>query len=410
MLLKSFPLACMMLGLGRNNMEEHSYWLGFSVFPGIGPGRFAKLLASFGSAKDAWEATEEELKKVIGSALASGLAVFRKEFSLSDYEEKLTKAKVSYVILNDPHYPLLLKQIKNPPFVLFVKGNLEILNSQNVIPDLGREDPGNSLDSRLRGNDSSSFAAFIGIVGTRKITDYGKHVTELLTRELVDAGCVIVSGLALGVDAVAHQTTIDADGKTIAVLGCGIDCCYPRENEQLYSQILKNSGVIVSEYGLGQPPSIGSFPSRNRIIAGLSLGVLVTEGAEHSGALITAKDAIANGRKVFAVPGPVTSSLSQGPYQLLKNGATLVRSGKEILEELGVKGAKRDRRDKEDRGLRGDNEQEQSIIDLLQTENLHFDELVRRTEIDSSALGGLLSLMEMKGMIKSLDAGMFALL
>ena len=162
----------------------------------------------------------------------------------------------------------------------------------------------------------------------------------------------------------------------------------------------------MSEYGLGMSPTVGSFPSRNRIIAGLSLGVLVTEGAADSGALITAKDAIENERKVFAVPGPVTSSLSKGPYDLIKKGAVVVSSGKEILEELGLYNSKKT---KAVNKIVGDTKEEQKVLDLLSEQDLHFDELVRKTQIDSSQLGTILSMMEMKGMIQTLSAGFFGL-
>jgi DNA processing protein len=371
-------------------MNEKLYWLGFSVFPGVGPGRFAKLLAAFGSAENAWNATEKELIEIIKPALTAEFLDFRKKFSIEEYEEKMLKAKVGYLTLNDSDYPQLLKEIKNPPFVLLVKGNKKILKP------FGLAQGGQVQDD-----------IYIGIVGTRKITDYGRQVTEFLTRELVDTGCVIVSGLAMGVDAVAHKTTIDSNGKTIAVLGCGVDCCYPRENQKLYEGILDGGGAIVSEYPIGQLPTIGSFPSRNRIIAGLSHGVVVTEGAADSGALITAKDALDAGRKVFAVPGPVTSSLSKGPYALIKQGAVVVSSAKEILEELGLKG--NNPPTLKLRRAKGDSEEEQEILDLLKEQDLHFDELVKRTKIDSSELGTMLSMMEMKGMIKSLSAGFFSL-
>ncbi len=376
--------------------QDKLYWLGFAQFSGVGPGRFSKLLSKFSTAKKAWDADEKELAEVIGKAFAAKFIDFRKEFDPAEYEQKLRHKKCSYVTLEDPNYPQLLKKIKNPPFVLFLKAHLPSLRS------------GVSGQGKFKFNASENQLT-IGIVGTRKITDYGRQVTELLTRELVDAGCVIVSGLGLGVDAVAHQATLDSHGKTIAVLGCGVDCCSPSENTALYDRIVENGGVIVSEYGLGMSPTKGSFPSRNRIIAGLSQGIVVTEGAADSGALITAKDALENNRKVFAVPGPVTSSLSQGPYQLIKQGAVVVSSAKEILEELQIKGRQGTRRDKGDKSIKGESKEEQLILDLLIEQDLHFDELVKRTKIDSSKLGTILSLMEMKGMIKSLSAGIFSL-
>jgi DNA processing protein len=229
----------------------------------------------------------------------------------------------------------------------------------------------------------------------------------MFTTELVSAGCVIVSGLALGVDSIAHAATVAAGGKTIAVLGCGVDCCNPRENQAIYTSILESGGVMVSEYGLGMQPTKGSFPSRNRIIAGLSRGVIVTEGAAGSGSLITANDAFANERKVFAVPGPITSSLSLGPYELLKKGGTLATSAKDVIEGLGIKG--RNPPSLKLRRVKADTKEEQVIIDLLQNENLHIDEIGRQSGIGASQLGSLLSLLEMKGIIKTLDAGLFSM-
>lgn len=354
---------------------ERSYWLGFSLFPGIGPGRFLKLLSYFGSAKNAWQANLFELQaSKIGNTLAESFINFRGTCDLQSYEAALQKKKIRYLLLSEPAYPQLLKQIKNPPFVLFIKG------------DLAANLP-------------------VAIVGTRKVTHYGREITERITTDLVTAGCVIVSGLATGVDAIAHHKTLVVGGKTIAVLGCGIDCCSPRENTILYNSILEQGGCIVSEYGLGVSPTKGSFPSRNRIIAGLSLGILVTEGAEDSGALITAHDAWKNERKVFAIPGPITSTLSQGTYKLLKKGATLVSSAKEILDELGVKKISF----RQSKQVVGATTEEQCIIDLLKEESLHVDELLKRLRVSSSSLSILLSVMEMKGLIKNLGGGFFQL-
>ncbi|HVF69872.1 MAG TPA: DNA-processing protein DprA, partial [Xanthomonadales bacterium] len=292
-------------------MQERSYWLGFSSFSGIGPGKFAKLLIEFRTAEKAWKADFPSLEKVLGKALAPQFVEFRDKFLISDYEKKLKKQKVSFFTLIDKDYPKLLSQIKKPPFVLYVKGGLDFENLEN--------------------------RRTIAIVGTRRITEYGKQVTHNLTLDLVNSGFIIVSGLAFGVDALAHKTTVENKGLTIAVLGCGVDCCYPRENLTVYNSILASGGAIVSEYPLGEPPSKGSFPSRNRIISGLSQGVVVTEGAADSGALYTAADAFENGRPVFAVPGPITSSLSKGPHGLIAKGARLISGADEILAVLRIK-------------------------------------------------------------------------
>ncbi|MBI2033257.1 MAG: DNA-protecting protein DprA, partial [Candidatus Levybacteria bacterium] len=213
-----------------------------------------QLLETFGTAKNAWEASPVDLKEVLKDTLSSQFETFRKNFSIESYEKQLQAKNVSFLILSDSEYPKLLAVIPNPPFVLYIKGNKSILAD-----------------------------TMIGIVGTRKVTSYGREVTEMFAGELTQTGFTIVSGLAMGVDAIAHKATLENDGKTVAVLGCGVDCCFPVENQRLYDAILEKDGVIVSEYPIGTTPNKGTFPSRNRIIAGLSQGVLVTEGAEDSG-------------------------------------------------------------------------------------------------------------------------------
>jgi DNA processing protein len=361
-------------------MEERVYWLGFSSFHGIGPTKFNMLLEMFWTAENAWNATETELlHSGIGDKTAQKFLDFRKQFHLESYAEQLAKAHVSYLIQDEKAYPQLLKQIINSPYVLYTKGNASLLHQDK--------------DERL-----------LAIVGTRKVTDYGRHITETLANDLSIAGCVIVSGLAMGVDAIAHAATLRAKGKTIAILGCGVDCCTPKENENLYEQIIAGGGLIVSEAPLSQQSFKGSFPSRNRIIAGLSLGVLVTEGAEDSGSLITAKEALKSNRLVFAVPGPITSSVSRGPIALIQDGAKMVTEAKDILDAIGLQNIQVKLRKEK---IQTDNKEEQTILDILENEQMQFDELVKRTGIASSQLGTILSLMEMKGWILGTDNGAF---
>ncbi len=289
--------------------EETTCWVGFSVFPGIGPVRFKLLRTYFGSAKAAWNASPATLKKIkLGERLTDNFVDFRKQFDIDAYLRQLEKLHVSVLTLKSPKYPRLLKEIPDAPFLLYVRG-------KNTGTPINME-------------------RTIGVVGTRHVTPYGVEVTKKLVRELVAKGFTIVSGMAFGVDAVAHQAAIDAGGKTIAVLGCGIDIIAPSSNARLYWAIARGGGAIVSEMPLGLRPSKGMFPARNRIISGLSLGVVVTEGASDSGSLITARNAGEQGREVFAVPGPITNVLSRGPSKLLKNGAKLVESAEDILEEL----------------------------------------------------------------------------
>lgn len=383
-------------------MEERYYWVAFSVFSGVGPTRFNQLLLRFPTAEEAWYAPLPDLTSVLGQALAHKFVSFRESFSLADYLTRLQKAQVSFLTLSEEEYPSLLKEITNPPFVLFYKGNKGLFCHPGRSETTDRISNGDSI--ALLQNDTKC----VGVVGTRKITSYGKQVTEKITEELVEAGCIIVSGLAMGVDAVAHMTTIDHHGKTIAVLGCGVDCCNPATNQRVYDSILEHDGVIVSEYPLSEPPTVGSFPSRNRIIAGLSHGVVVTEGAADSGALITAKDAVENGRKIFAVPGPITSSLSHGPNELIKAGAKIVTSGKDILEEMGIKGIRSIKSIKS--SVLGETEEEQKIIDVLLHESLSVDDIVRKTHMGSSQISVILSLLEMRRIVLLQGNGEYSLI
>lgn len=346
-------------------MDERNYWLAFSSFPGVGPIKFKKLLKELKTAKKAWNSNQ--IDKILGQKLTIELTEFKKRYSVELYSRELKKRKVRFLTLNDKEYPKLLAQIPNPPFVLYIRGKIDF-----------------DLPS-------------IGIVGTRKITSYGREVTSLFASELSLNGFTVVSGLALGVDAQAAKSTLDVKGKTIAVLGCGVDCVTPLENEALYNSIVQHGGAIVSEYPLGYPPTLGSFPSRNRIIAGLSQGVLVTEGAEDSGSLITADYALKFKRPVFAVPGPITSTLSKGPFKLISKGAKLVTSPNDILKELNVRGSKNIKSTKSLKGTKD----EQLILKLLENEALHFDEIARKSKINPSKLGSILSLMEVKGFVKS---------
>lgn len=359
--------------------DDKKYWLGFSAFPGIGPWRFKLLRDYFGSVKDAWNASYTQLVKIhLGEKLARQFVDFRDTFSLSAFSRSLMEKDIKYITLEDSHYPKLLFQISDAPFVLYIKGR--------------------KTDEKWDINRS------IGVVGTRMITSYGRQVTEKITAGLATCGFTIVSGMAYGVDTVAHETAIGQGGKTIAVLGCGVDIIHPRSNIKLYNQIVDGCGAVISEFPPGMMVSKGLFPARNRIISGLSLGVVVTQGAEDSGALITARYAAEQGREVFAIPGPITSLLSKGPMKLLKAGAKIVSEVEDILEELNIHPI---RQSGQIRQIGDLSKEEQKIIELLQNENLHFDEIIQRTQITLSQLGGILTLMEMKGLIKNLRDGMY---
>lgn len=352
-------------------MLEREYFLGFSVFPGIGPKRFSDLLNIFESAENAWNSDEDELTRVLGKSLCAKFIKFRESFSFSEYLRELQQKNLGFITRADDDYPMRLLDLEDPPFLIYYKGDKKILNQ--------------AQNDRI-----------IGIVGTRRITSYGAEITELFTRDLILGGAVSISGLALGVDRLTHVISYENGGKTIAVLGCGVDCCYPSANQEVYQGILRSGGLIISEYPLSLKPSKGSFPARNRIIASLSDGLLVTEGAEDSGSLITAMIALDLGRKVFAVPGPVTSGLSRGPLKLIRKGAILVTSPQEIAEELGLKSYKGNASGEK---VKGDTKDEQRIIDLLENEPMHIDEIVRKTGLRIAEIGTLISLMEIKGYV-----------
>lgn len=228
----------------------------------------------------------------------------------------------------------------------------------------------------------------------------------MITSDLVRNNYCIVSGLALGVDSVAHATTVENKGRTIAVLGCGVDCCNPGSNYALYNSILNSGSCVISEFPLSQPPTTGSFPSRNRIIAGISQAIVVTEGALDSGALITAQNSIEDRRTIFAVPGPIISQLSKGPNDLLKKGAKLVTGGEDIIKELGHKDEAISNKKKE---IKGETKEEQKIINLLKDDISTFDEILHKGAFDTAKLSTLLSLMELKGFIKLSERGEYFL-
>lgn len=356
--------------------QETACWVGFSVFPGIGPVRFRLLRDYFGSAKKAWDASPATLKKIkLGDKLTDEFVDFRKTFNVDEHLSKLEKLHVSVVTLDSPKYPKLLKEIPDAPFLLYVMGK-----NTGVPINLTRT---------------------IAVVGTRLVTHYGEEVTKKLVSGLVAYGFTIVSGLAYGVDAVAHRAALDAGGRTIAVLGCGIDIIAPPVNANLYRAIADGGGAIVSEMPLGLRPNKGLFPARNRIISGLSLGVVVTEGADDSGALITARNAGEQGREVFAVPGPITSKFSRGPARLLKNGAKLVESVEDIIEELGMDSRKGKSRLTGDLPMRqGETKEEQKILALIRDHWMGIDDLVRASGLTISAVSSTLSVLEIRGIVK----------
>jgi len=356
--------------------KDLPYFIALASAPGIGPVRFKVLLKHFGTASNVWKAPDRILVKILTPNLFKEFINYRKSFDVEGYFNSIIKQEIKVLTILDKNYPQNLKEIIDAPPIFYYKGE-------------------------IKEEDKLAMA----VVGTRKMTSYGREVTEILVKDLVAAGFTIVSGLARGVDATAHKAALEAGGRTIAVLGGGLNMIYPSENEKLAIEISQGRGAVVSEFAPDSPSVPGNFPVRNRIISGLSLGILVTEAAADSGSLITAGHAGEQGREVFAVPGPIYSKLTKGPAELIKQGAKLVLSVSDILEELNLESRARYHISE----IKADNREEQIILDILKDGPLHLDEITRASKLATASVGSLLSLLEIKGIIKSLGSGSYSL-
>jgi len=368
-------------------------WLALSLTPGLGPMRARRVVERFGSAKAVFEATLTELEAVgIQTISAQALGTGQSMELAHDEMAKAVAAGVRIIHCEDPTYPARLKQIYDPPLVLFVRGNVDVLSL-----------PG------------------IAVVGTRHPTPYGTGMAERLACDLSARGLCIFSGLARGVDAAAHRGTILTKGKTVAVFGTGVDVIYPRENQRIADQILSIGGALVSEFPMGQFAAPQNFPLRNRIISGMSIGVLVVEAAEYSGTRITARCALEQGRDVFAVPGNVINKNSWGPNTLIKQGAKLVATWEDVWEELPTDvrlalepTAAPESREGETASLFKDDvafsPHERKIFSILKAdESTQIDEIVERLgpEISSSEIFAALFELELSGKVRQLPGKNF---
>ncbi len=345
------------------------YYLGFSHFLGIGPIRFKALINKFGTVKAAYRADIVKIKETIGSNVGERFGQFRHQTDLTKLSDEIKKKAITVVTQEDTLYPQNLKNIPDPPICLYVRGRLKEL-------DLNQ-------------------GPFMAIVGTRKPTAYGEQLTKRFTRELARAGLVIVSGMAMGIDAFAHKAALEEGKKTIAFLGCGVDIIYPAVNSRLYYQIIDRGGLIISEFPPGRTVVKGLFIARNRLISGLSMGVLVIEGAKDSGALITARYAANQGREVFALPSPLTSPVGEGPNSLIKQGAKLVIGVEDIFEEFGLKILPQKKQDI----LVNLNEEEKVIFNLL-TEPRLVDEVAAASCYPIDQVLNILSTFEINGLVE----------
>ncbi|MBI4287802.1 MAG: DNA-protecting protein DprA [Chloroflexi bacterium] len=349
-------------------MNDTKYWVGFSLIPGIGRVRFSLLEKHFGDMARAWESPAAELKAAgLDSHVAQAVTIRRPLISLDDEMAKLERLGVRALTWHDDAYPPRLKQIYDLPPVLYVKG--AVLSEDEWA---------------------------VSVVGTRHSTIYGRQVAEDIVSDLARHHITIVSGLARGIDTVAHRTALEAGGRTVAVLACGLDQVYPPENAQLAREIADH-GAVVSEQPIGMPPRADYFPRRNRIMSGMSLGTLVVEAGETSGALITARLANEQDREVFAVPGSILSPNSRGTNYLIQQGAKLVRNYQDILEELNLSMAAQQLEMKE---LLPPTDTESKLLSHLTVEPVHIDEVCRASGLPVYLVSSTLTMMELKGMVR----------
>ena len=349
-------------------MNDKKFWVGFNLIKGIGAVRMQGLIAYFGDLAAAWQAPPTELARAgLGLRLIERVVQARGGVSLDQVWENIEKQDIKILTWEDESYPQRLKEIDQPPPVLYIRGE--------YLPD-------------------DLFA--VAIVGTRRVTAYGRQITEELSAFLAANNMTVISGLARGVDPVAHQTALKAGGRTIAVLGSGVDKIYPPEHRALAEQMVER-GAIISDYVPGTPPEASNFPPRNRIISGLSLAIVVVEAGETSGALITAEFAAEQGREVFAVPGSILAPQSKGANKLIQNGALPLLSVKDLMQALDLT---RVGEQKAARKIMPADAIEARLLTVLTDEPLHVDEIRNQAELPIEKVSAALVLMELKGMVR----------
>ena len=351
--------------------------MGFSLVPGIGRVKFGQLESYFTNLENAWTATPAELRQAgLDRSSIRAINSLRPKISLDAEMEKLERYGVRMLTFHDDEYPSRLKEIYDYPPVLYVRGSL--------LPE-----------------DEWCLA----VVGTRRATVYGRQVTEEIVADLARNHITIASGLAKGIDSVAHHSALEAGGRSIAVFACGLDIVYPAENTSLARRIMQN-GALISEYPLGTKPRPENFPRRNRIMSGLSLGVLVVEAGESSGAKITANLALEQNREVFAIPGSILSPASRGTNKLIQDGAKLVHDYTDILEELNLMAVAHQIEMKE---IIPASETESLLMKQMGAEPTHIDELCRLSGLPVSTVSSTLAMMELKGLVKQVGAMNYSL-
>jgi DNA processing protein len=354
-------------------MEHMSYWLALNRVPYLGAARFRRLEGYFGDLANAWNAGVGELKAAgMEGRVANAMVAARGRTSPDAEVEQLRLAGVTALNWHDSDYPARLKEIADPPPVLYVKGQLLPSDERSV-----------------------------AVVGTRNATSYGREAAARLTADLAQRGITIVSGLARGIDAVAHRAALDGGGRTIAAVASGLDIVYPKEHTGL-SQRIQEQGAVISELPLGVRPDRRWFPRRNRLISGITLGTLVVEAGETSGALLTVKHALEQDREVFCVPGSIFSPASRGTNRLIQEGAKLVYDYNDILEELNLSVVTQ-QLEMELAPLLAQvpqDDNESALLGHLDDQPLHIDDIRRRSSLPIASVSGLLTMLELKGLVR----------
>jgi len=356
--------------------DEKKYWIGFNLVRGIGSVRFQQIKNYFGDLSVAWNAPGESFKQAgLPGRAGTNFLRLRKQIDLDQVYESILEKDIKVLTLLDDDYPRLLREIDQSPPVIYVKGTL---------------------------TPADEFA--IAIVETRRVSEYGQQITRDASIYLAGHGLTIVSGLARGVDGIAHRHALEAGGRTIAVLGSGVDVIYPPEHRKLAEAISEN-GAVISDYPLGTQPEGVNFPPRNRIISGLSLGTIVVEAGDKSGALITADFALEQGRDVFAVPGNVLSPASRGTNRLIQNGAYAMVSPQDVLDVLNLSELESI---KTARQVLPADKTEARILQVMNFEPMHIDEICNEVSLPVDKVSAALTMMELKGLVQHVGAMRYA--
>lgn len=360
-------------------LQDHKYWLGFSLIPDIGPKRILSLLDEFGSLEAAWHAERARLIRAgLGETLTARIVDKRKTIDLDHEMQRVAKVDAFLLTLLDDEYPPLLRDIEDAPPLLYARGTLLPQDNHAVC-----------------------------IVGTRKSTVYGREAAYMLAKDLAASGVTIISGLALGIDAAAHQGALDAGGRTIGVMGNGINDVYPSENLELARQII-TQGCVVTEFPIGAPPAGKNFPRRNRVMSGLALGVLVVEAGERSGALITTSYAAEHGRDVFAVPSNIFNQAGRGTNRLIQDGAKLVMGAQDVLDEIDLAHTQVETRSRTEAVVPA-NDTEAALLDLLSHDPIHIDDLVRLSGLPIATVSSTLTILELKGLARTVGSMQYSI-